>query len=96
MGCEDFFCSCITGVNGDFTATLCQGTGDVVLGSKIQKRYLFDRLLKFVGCRKDVLFFAGGLFYDTGYGVRMHAGDRVGEIIILLGGDHAVHGALLT
>ena len=26
----------------------------------------------------------------------MHAGDRVGEIIILLGGDHAVHGALLT
>ena len=30
-GCEDFFCSCITGINGDFAATLCQGTGDVAL-----------------------------------------------------------------
>ena len=93
-GCEDFFCSCITGINGDFAATLCQGTGDVALCSKIEKRYFFDRLLKCIGRRKDILFFAGGFLNHSGHGVRMHAGNRVGQIIILSGGDHAVHGPL--
>ena len=82
------------GVNGDFTATLCQGTAMLRLAPR-SRALPFDRLLKCVP-GSDILSLQE-VFLTPLPSRCLHACGRSGRSDHhTLGGDHAVHGALLT